>query len=340
MHISKALQKVIEKEDLNQTEMQSVMTEIMTGGATPAQIAGFLIGLRMKGETVEEITSAAKVMRELSTKVTVNSDSAVDIVGTGGDGSSTFNISTASIFITAAAGGTVAKHGNRAVSSQSGAADLLEAAGINLDINANQVAECINDLGVGFIFAQKHHGAMKHAIGPRKEMGVRTLFNLLGPLTNPASAPNMVLGVFSKEWVLPLAQVLKELGTLHVMVVHAEDGMDEISIASATYVAELKEGRISEYTIKPEDFGMRIQPIEALKVDSAEQSLQMVMNVFNNKKSSARDIVALNAGAAIYVSGLADSHQAGVKQALEVIANGSALVKLEALKQKTNSYNA
>jgi anthranilate phosphoribosyltransferase len=266
----------------------------------------------------------------------VNSDSAVDIVGTGGDGSSTFNISTASIFVTAAAGGTVAKHGNRAVSSKSGAADLLEAAGVNLDINSEQVAECINDLGVGFIFAQKHHSAMKHAIGPRKEMGVRTLFNLLGPLTNPASAPNMVLGVFSKEWVLPLAKVLKELGANHVMVVHADDGMDEISIASATSVAELKAGEINEYTIKPEDFGMRTQAIESLKVDSAKQSLQMIVDIFNNIEGSARDIVALNAGAAIYVAGLADSHQAGVDRALAVIANGDAMAKLEALKLKTN----
>lgn len=337
MNTSEALQKILEGQDLGQDEMQSVMTEIMTGGATSAQIAGFLIAMRMKGETVEEITAAAKVMRKLSTKVAVKSTSAVDIVGTGGDGSSTFNISTASIFVTAAAGGTVAKHGNRSVSSKSGAADLLEAAGINLNSDPEKISECINELGVGFIFAQKHHSAMKHAIGPRKEMRVRTLFNLLGPLTNPASAPNMVLGVFSQDWVLPLAQVLKELGSNHVMVVHAEDGMDEISIASVTHIAELKNGEISEYTIQPEDFGMERQPIEAIKVDSAEESLQVVRGVFNNTAGAARDIVVLNAGAAIYVAGLTESHKEGVEKALEVLASGGAAEKLEALKTKTNS---
>ncbi len=336
MKITEALKKVTEKQNLSGDEMQSVMSEIMTGQATPAQIAGFLIGLRMKGETVEEITAAATVMRELSTKVSINSTSAVDIVGTGGDGSSTFNISTASIFVTAAAGVTVAKHGNRAISSKSGSADLLEAAGINLDINPELIAQCINELGVGFIFAQKHHSAMKHAIGPRKEMGVRTVFNLLGPLTNPSSAPNQVLGVYSKEWVLPLAQVLRQLGSHHVMVVHAADGMDEISIASPTYVAELKAGEISEYTIQPEDFAMTTQDIDSLVVDSAEESLAIVLDVFNDTASAARDIVALNAGAAIYVAGLVDSHKEGVKRALEVIANGGATAKLNALKEMTN----
>ncbi|MEE9303065.1 MAG: anthranilate phosphoribosyltransferase [Thiotrichaceae bacterium] len=336
MKTSEALKKVTEKQNLSADEMQSVMSEIMTGQATPAQIAGFLIGLRMKGETVEEITAAAAVMRELSTKVSINSTSAVDIVGTGGDGSSTFNISTASIFVTAAAGGTVAKHGNRAISSKSGSADLLEAAGINLDISPERIAQCINELGVGFIFAQKHHSAMKHAIGPRKEMGVRTVFNLLGPLTNPSAAPNQVLGVYSKEWVLPLAQVLRQLGSHHVMVVHAADGMDEISIASPTYVAELKAGEISEYTIQPEDFAMTTQDIDPLVVDSAEESLAIVLDVFNDTAGAARDIVALNAGAAIYVAGLADSHKEGVKQALEVIANGGATAKLNALKEMTN----
>ncbi len=337
MKTTQSLVKVLEKQDLTREEMQAAMSEIMTGQATPAQIAGFLIGLRMKGETVEEITAAAMVMRDLSTKVEIESDSAVDIVGTGGDGSSTFNISTASIFVTAAAGGTVAKHGNRAISSKSGAADLLEAAGINLDISPEQTAQCINELGVGFIFAQKHHSAMKHAIGPRKEMGVRTVFNLLGPLTNPSAAPNMVLGVYSKEWVEPLAQVLKQLGSNHVMVVHAADGMDEISIASPTYVAELKDGEISEYTIQPEDFGLQTQAIDSLVVDSAKESLGIVLDVFNNSAGAARDIVALNAGAAIYVAGLANSHQEGVKRALEVIANGGATAKLNALKEMTNS---
>ena len=337
MKITDALQKILDKRDLGSEEMQGVMTEIMTGQATPAQIAGFLIGLRMKGETVEEITAAASVMRELSTKVIIDTPSAVDIVGTGGDGSSTFNISTASIFVVAAAGATVAKHGNRAVSSKSGAADFLEAAGVNLDISPEQAAACINELGVGFIFAQKHHSAMKHAIGPRKEMAVRTLFNLLGPLTNPASAPNQVLGVFAKEWVLPLAQVLKQLGSHHAMVVHAADGMDEISIASPTFVAELKNDEIREYTIQPEDFGLQTQSIDSLVVSSAAESLQKIMDIFSGKAEDAsRDIVALNAGAAIYISGLASSHQEGITKALKMIANGDAMAKLEALKTKTN----
>ena len=337
MNIQSALKKVIENKDLNTEEMHSIMTKIMTGQATPAQIGGFLIGLRMKGETVEEITAAAKVMRELSTKVNVNSHSAVDLAGTGGDGSGTFNISTACIFVTAAAGGVVAKHGNRSISSKSGSADVLEAAGINLAISPEQVTDCINELGVGFIFAQKHHSAMKHAMAPRKEMAVRTLFNLLGPLTNPAAAPNQLLGVFSKEWVRPLAEVLKQLGSNHVMVVHAEDGLDEISIASSTYVAELKEGEITEYSIQPEDFGLQLSKLSSLQVDSAEESLALIQSVFNNDAGSARDIVALNAGAAIYVAGLADSHKAGVELALSVIANGSASKKLEALKIKTNT---
>jgi len=282
MNIQTALKKITENQSLNTEEMHSVMTEIMTGQATPAQIGGFLIGLRMKGETVEEITAAAKVMRELSTKVNIDSTSAVDLAGTGGDGSGTFNISTASIFVTAAAGGVVAKHGNRSISSKSGSADVLEAAGINLDISPEQVTDCINELGVGFIFAQKHHSAMKHAIGPRKEMAVRTLFNLLGPLTNPASAPNQLLGVFSKEWVRPLAEVLKQLGSNHVMVVHADDGLDEISIASSTNIAELKDGKITEYTIQPEDFGLQKSDLATLQVDSAEESLSLIQSVLNN----------------------------------------------------------
>ncbi len=337
MTIQAALKKVTERTHLSSAEMHTVMTEIMTGQATPAQIGGFLIAMRMKGETVEEISAAAKVMRQLSTKVTINATSSVDIVGTGGDNSGTFNISTASIFVAAAAGATVAKHGNRSISSKSGAADVLEAAGIDLTISAEKVAECINELGVGFIFAQNHHSAMKHAISPRKEMGVRTLFNLLGPLINPAEAPNQLLGVFSKEWVRPLAEVLRQLGSQHVMVVHAEDGMDEISIASPTYVAELSKGEITEYTIQPEDFDLQRRELSTLQVDSATESLAMIHTVFNNTAGAARDIVALNAGAAIYVAGLADSHQAGVELALRVIVDGSAMAKFDALKIKTNT---
>jgi anthranilate phosphoribosyltransferase len=316
--------------------MQSVMTTIMTGKATPAQIGGFLIGLRMKGETIDEITAAAQVMRELATKVEVSGEHIVDIVGTGGDGSSTFNISTASCFVVAAAGGTVAKHGNRSVSSKSGSADVLEAAGVNLDLDPEQVARCVNEVGVGFMFAPKHHGAMKHAIGPRKEMGVRTIFNVLGPLTNPAGAPNQLLGVFSKELVEPLAKVLANLGSNHVLVVHSEDGMDEISIGAPTFVAELKNGEVTSYSIQPEDFGLKTADLASLKVEDAAQSLAVVKSVLENQPGPARDIVQLNAGAALYAAGLADSLSAGITKAGEVLASGEALAKLNALVAVSN----
>ncbi|MGD8526889.1 MAG: anthranilate phosphoribosyltransferase, partial [Thioalkalispiraceae bacterium] len=247
MDMQAAIKAVTEGKNLSVDEMTSVMRTIMTGEATPAQIGGFLIGLRMKGETVDEIAAAASVMRELATHVDVKAEHMVDTCGTGGDGASTFNISTTSAFVVAAAGGSVAKHGNRSVSSKSGSADVLEAAGVNLQLTPEQVAQCIEQVGVGFMFAPAHHSAMKHAIGPRKEMGVRTIFNVLGPLTNPAGAPNQVLGVYSEQWLEPLAKVLGKLGSQHVLVVHAEDGMDEISIGSPTRVAELKDGKVTTY---------------------------------------------------------------------------------------------
>ncbi len=338
MIIQSAIKKITENQDLTREEMTDVMHHIMTGQATDAQIGGFLIGMRMKGETVDEITAAATVMRSLATPVELDKDRLVEIVGTGGDGSSTFNISTASCIVVAAAGGHVAKHGNRSVSSKSGAADLLEVAGVNLNITAEQVKDCVEDIGVGFMFAPLHHSAMKYAIGPRKEMAVRTLFNLLGPLTNPAGTPNQVLGVFSKEWVRPLAEVLNELGSNHVMVVHADDGMDEISISSATSVAELKNGKITEYIIKPEDFGLSQHPVSSIRVHNAAESLEMVNSVFNNDDNEAREIVALNAGAAIYVAGLEASHRAGIERALEVIKSGAAKQKFLDLINKTNSF--
>ncbi len=338
MNIQTAIQSAIEHQNLTQEEMTEVMQQIMTGQATDAQIGGFLVAMRMKGETVEEITAAASVMRELSTKVDLDKQNLVEIVGTGGDGSSTFNVSTASCFVVAAAGGRVAKHGNRSISSKSGAADLLEAAGVNLNITADQVKQCVEKVGVGFMFAPLHHSAMKHAIGPRKEMGTRTLFNLLGPLTNPAGTPNQVLGVFSKDWVKPIADVLNKLGGNHVMVVHADDGMDEISVSSSTSVAELKNGQVNEYSIKPEDFSMAAHSMDDIRVQNSEESLKMVNSVLNNEANAARDIVALNAGAAIYVAGLADSHQAGINRALEVIASGTAKQKLLDLINITNSF--
>jgi anthranilate phosphoribosyltransferase len=331
MDMQAAIRRVLENQDLTRDEMTQVMRLIMTGEATPAQIGGFLVGLRMKGETVDEITAAASVMRELATGVKVEGEHVVDIVGTGGDAANTFNISTASTFVVAAAGGIVAKHGNRSVSSKSGSADLLEAAGVNLELSAEQVAQCIHEVGVGFMFAPMHHSAMRHAIGPRKEMAVRTIFNVLGPLTNPAGAPNQLLGVFSEELVEPLAEVLKALGSNHVLVVHSEDGMDEISIAAPTKVAELKNGEITTYTISPAQFGIATGKLEDLAVDGAEESLAVVRQALGNTPGAARDIVVLNAGAAIYAADLVDSLEAGVQKAQEVIASGAALEKLEAL---------
>ncbi len=318
--------------------MTQVMNLIMTGQATDSQIGGFLIGLRMKGETVDEVVAAASVMRELSTKVDAPDEFLVDTCGTGGDSSGSFNISTASVFVSAAAGAHVAKHGNRSVSSKSGSADVLETAGVNLNISAEQVADCIKNVGAGFLFAIKHHGAMKHAIGPRKEMGVRTIFNVLGPLTNPASAPNQVIGVFSQDWVEPLAQVLKQLGSRHVMVVHADDGMDEISIGSATSVAELKDGEIKTYRIQPEDFSMQTSSLENIKAKDSADSLNIIQSVFNNQAGPAKDIVCLNAGAAIYVSGLAESLAQGIEKAQSVIENGKAGEKFKALIDYSNRF--
>jgi len=338
MDMQAAIRAVTENRDLSSDEMGSVMRLIMTGEATPAQIGGFLIGLRMKGETVDEIAAAARVMRELATRVEVGGEHMVDIVGTGGDGRNTFNISTASTFVVAAAGGQVAKHGNRSVSSKSGSADLLEAAGVNLEITPEQVAECINQVGVGFMFAPKHHSAMKHAIGPRRDMGVRTIFNILGPLTNPAGAPNQLLGVFDGDLVEPLAQVMKQLGSNHVLVVHAEDGMDEISIGSPTQVAELKDGEVTSYTITPEQFGVERSNIDTLAVDGAQQSLEVIRNLLHGDSGPAMDIVILNSGAAIYAANLTDTLQAGIDMAREMITSGAAWGKLDHLVQVSRGF--
>ncbi len=331
MNMQTAIQRVIERQDLSSAEMTDIMRLIMTGQATPAQTGGFLVGLRMKGESVDEIAAAARVMRELATRVEVHGEHLVDTCGTGGDGASTFNISTASAMVAAAAGAQVAKHGNRSVSSSCGSADVLEAAGVNLDLSPQQVAQCVERIGVGFLFAPKHHSAMKHAIGPRKEMGVRTLFNLLGPLTNPAGAPNQVLGVFSADWVEPLAQVLQRLGSEHVMVVHAEDGLDEISIAAPTLVAELKDGDVTSYMIEPEQFAIQRSELTGLAVENADQSLALIRRIFDNEAGPARDIVVLNAGAAIYVAGLAGSLVEGVRKAARLIESGDAGRKFEEL---------
>ncbi len=338
MDMQAAIKSVMEKHNLSRDEMTDVMRLIMTGAATPAQIGGFLVGLRMKTETIDEIAAAAGVMRELSTKVNVNKTHLVDTCGTGGDASGSFNISTASAIVVAAAGGRVAKHGNRSISSKSGSADVLEAAGVKLELSPEQVAQCVNDIGVGFMFAPRHHSAMKYAIGPRREMAVRTIFNILGPLTNPAMAPNQVLGVFARELVEPLAQVLNKLGSEHVMVVHAEDGMDEISINAPTFVTELLHGEVSSYTIQPEDFGLQSASLQSIHAQDADDSLNIIHAVFANEPGPARDIVCLNAGAAIYVAGLADSLAQGVEKAGQVIAEGLASKTLQQLIEKTNDF--
>ncbi len=338
MDMQSAIRTVTERRDLGADEMTAVMRTIMSGEATPAQIGGFLIGLRMKGETVDEIAAAAQVMRELATPVEVAGPHLVDIVGTGGDSAGTFNISTTSAFVVAAAGGRVAKHGNRSVSSRSGSADVLEAAGVNLEITPEQVARCVNEIGLGFMFAPRHHSAMKHAIGPRKEMGVRTLFNLLGPLTNPAGAPNQLLGVFSRDWVEPLAHVLAKLGSDHVLVVHSEDGLDEISIGAATQVAELRDGSVATYTITPEQFGVAGAAVEQLRVASVEDSVTVLRSVLANQPGPAGDVVCLNAGAAIYAAELTPTLADGVSRASEVIASGAAAQKLEDLIALTNGF--
>lgn len=330
MNIQAALARLLEKRNLSMEDMTAVMQQVMTGEATPAQIGALLTALRMKGETVDEVAAAAQVMRQLAASVSVDKN-AIDIVGTGGDSTSTFNISTCCALVAAAAGVKVAKHGNRSVSSKSGAADFLEAAGVNIDIDPDAVAQCVEQVGVGFMFAPKHHSAMKHAIGPRKEMGVRTVFNLLGPLTNPAGVRRQLLGVYDPFWVKPMADVLNKLGSEHVLVVHGEGGMDEISLSGATHIAELKNGQVTEYEVNPGLFGIKAQSIDSIKVDGPEQSLAMINSVLANVDGAAKDIVLMNAGAALYVGGVADSIETGVEKAREVIASGAAATTLTAL---------
>jgi anthranilate phosphoribosyltransferase len=331
MNMQQAIAAVTEHQHLTQSQMTAVMNLIMTGEATQAQVGGFLIGLRMKGETVDEITGAVSAMRALASGVKVSGDHVIDTCGTGGDSSGIFNVSTACAFIAAAAGAQVAKHGNRSISSKSGSSDLLEAAGVEIMLNPEQVGQCIADLGIGFMFAPAHHSAMKHAIGPRREMAVRTLFNILGPLTNPAGAPHQVLGVYSRQWQRPMAEVLLRLGSKHVMVVHSEDGLDEISIAAPTYVVEVKDGAISEFSIDPQDYGLAHDNLDELVVDDATQSLALIKQAFAGQAGAALDMLLLNAGAAIYTADLADDLDAGIEAAKQAIASGAAQAKLDQL---------
>ena len=327
-----ALQSLIDRKDFTHEQMLAVMRQVMSGELTPVQVASLLVGLRMKGETVDEISAAAEVMRELSSKVSVKDGAhLIDTCGTGGDGIQTFNVSTVSAFVAAAAGARVAKHGGRSVSSTCGSADVLEALGVNVNLTPAQVAKCVDEIGIGFMFAPNHHSAMRHAAPVRRELGVRTLFNLLGPLTNPAGAKRQVMGVFHRDLTGLLARVLQRLGSEHVLVVHGADGMDEISFAGDTYVAELKDGQVKEYVLNPQQFGLPLHDVQSIRVQNAEQSRQIALAVLAGETGPARDIVLLNAGAAIYVAGLVANLTVGIASASRVIDSGDAKNKLQQL---------
>ena len=337
MEIKQALPLIINQEDLTRDAMRDVMRQIMSGGASDAQIGAFLVALRIKGESIDEITGAVEVMRELVIGVEIYGDNLVDIVGTGGDESNLFNVSTASTFVVAAAGGRVAKHGNRSVSSKSGAADVLEAAGVNLNLNAEQVAQCVDQIGVGFMYAPSHHSAMKHAVGPRKELALRTIFNILGPMTNPAAVKRQLIGVYDRALCRPMAEVLGRLGAEHVMVVHSADGLDEISIAAETFVAEFKDGLLTEYSVFPDDYFNERQSLSGLSVLDAQESLSIITSALGGELPSAANLIALNAGAALYVAGCAESIQDGFVMAQQSITSGAASAKIDQLVMLTNS---
>lgn len=339
MDIKQAIRHLCAGHDLNAEEMASLMRELMTGQCTDAQVAAFLVALQMKGIKTPELLGAARTMRSLATPVLLPPDAhLVDTCGTGGTSTDTFNISTSAAMVAACAGARVAKHGNRGATSKSGSADLLEAAGVRLNITPAQVAQCVEQVGVGFMFAPGHHSAMKHVIGPRKEIGVRTIFNMLGPLTNPAGAPNQVLGVFDAVWIDPMLDVLKSMGSHHVLVLSSDDGLDEISISAPTRIGELRDGRLIAYTIQPSDFGMEQRNgFDMLKVHSPQESLTLVRQALTYQHEAAADIVALNAGAAIYAANLSDDLPAAVKKAQAILHSGEALKKLEQLAAFTQS---
>lgn len=329
--VQEALARTIEHREIFHDEMLDLMRQIMSGQVSPVMISAIIVGLRVKKETIGEITAAAQVMRELATKVAVkDTDKLVDIVGTGGDGANTFNISTASVFVCAAAGVRVAKHGNRAVSSQSGSADVLEALGANINLRPEQVGRCVDEVGVGFMFAPAHHAAMKHAAPVRRELGVRTIFNILGPLTNPAGAQMQLMGVFHPDLVGIQIRVLQRLGAQRAMTVYGLEGLDEISVSGQTMIGELREGKIHEYLVHPERFGLPVHDPRSLRVSSVEESRKVVVAALENAGGAPRDIVALNAGAAIYVAGQAPTFEDGVEKAFELIKSGAARAKLEA----------
>jgi anthranilate phosphoribosyltransferase len=337
MNIREAIERLVRRNNLSEEQTIDVMNQIMTGEATPLQVASFLTALRMKGETVEEITGAARVMRDKAHRVRAGSEIVLDTCGTGGDQKGTFNISTASAFVAAGAGVHVAKHGNRSVSSQSGSADVLAALGVKVDAPRERVEGCIQRIGIGFLFAPLLHEAMKYAVQPRRDIGIRTIFNLLGPLTNPAMANHQLIGVYGSELVLVIAHVLKNLGSARAMVVHGMEGLDEISLCGPTKVAELRGGEVKEFTIEPEKLGLERCPLEALHGGSAEKSAAIIQGIFQGNKGPARDVVLLNSGAALYVSGKAETFEQGMRLAAESIDSGRARQKVEQLAQMTNA---
>ena len=331
MNIQEGIKTIMTGQDLTREEISSVMNQILRGSVSEVQIGAFLVSLCIKGESVDEVIGSAEVMRELSSKVSVDKEYLVDTCGTGGVGSGIFNVSTTAAFVASSCGAKVAKHGNHSATRKSGSADLLEAAGVAINLTPYQVKKCIEEVGIGFMFAPAHHDAMKHAIGPRKELGIKTIFNLLGPITNPAGALNQVVGVFDMKWVKPIAEVLKGLGSNNVLVCHSEDGLDEISTSAPTKVAELRNGKIEEYSISPSDFGLKVLSINELKVDSPEESLKLAKKALNGENEAASQMVAMTSGAALYVAGLVKELKEGVELSLESIAKGRGLEKLEHL---------
>jgi len=336
VNLVSAIEACSNSRNLSPSEMEGVMSLIMNGEATPIQIGAFLIALRMKGETVEELAAAARVMRSFAISVKLSTDKIIDSVGTGGDGASIFNVSTAAALVVSAHGGVVAKHGNRAATGSSGSADVLEAAGVNIDLDADQVARTIEAIGIGFLFAPAHHGATRHAMLPRREIGVRTIFNLLGPLTNPADAKYQLVGVFHKKWLRNICEVFRELGSIHTLVVHSRDGLDEISIAAETDIVELRNNTITSYTVKPEELGVEQGSLEALRVATPDASLDMISAALGGERGPAYDMVAVNSGATLYAGDRSASLEEGIDSAREVLDSGVALDKLYQLAQLTN----
>ena len=338
MDIQSAISQVSAKRNLTREDMSEIILEILEGKVTDAQIGAFLIALSMKGETVDEVLGAVGVMRDLSTKVEIDEPNLIDTCGTGGTGIGIFNVSTTSALVASSCGAKIAKHGNRSATRKSGSADLLEQAGVSLSLTPEQVASCIQEIGLGFMFAQAHHSAMRHVVGPRKEIGQKSIFNVLGPLTNPASAKRQVLGVYDKKWMTPIAEVLDELGSEHLLIVHSRDGLDEISLASPTYMTEMRDGKISEYEVSPEDFNFETDTLEGLQVNSPQESLDLAKLALQGEHKKASSMICMTAGAALYVSGIANSLESGVELAKRSVESGEGLKKLNQLVEFTSQF--